>query len=528
MSALVAMLVLTAMFGFLAMAVLVKRADAGRRIAESNYQIASDALNEALSLSGLMRQGIAKTGKDSLLQVLWNLRSRQSALFRSRPRDQGTRDQLIEIELALAHRLNQRGKDEIAETVLAECLGLLNQSAQAAPLDDRLRLSLMECYMTWSVVCSSGRRYDEALSCAYAACNAARSLENEGKTADRLSRVTACFLAVGQILSKNLGRHKEAARWLEDNEQRLDALAQFAGTDPRFLGFQSEWLWSSGNKKQAFDVIRRAVQMFPGDTWLGEKFVEQGSVARTIIPNGAERNVLLELTRGVLRSVLAVAEADAANDPGNVNLHARLVRLHCQLVSCHIELDEPDEAVSSFRRLVAIEKSLNPRRLFGAASGSEIWRLIAMTAVTVNGLRSEGLPSSYEIVVHSVLAEMSLELNWDSELGRQVILVVAARAARNRRAGRLEIATRVVSEMMEYAVDLSIRYPNDHLIHLALSEVHVQVAKNGMRDKGGTKPEIALRQALAWAESAAKLDPKKLDTQAIVLDRKRRLAEQIR
>jgi hypothetical protein len=210
------------------------------------------------------------------------------------------------------------------------------------------------------------------------------------------------------------------------------------------------------------------------------------------------------------------------NDPGNVNALRAVGLLHRQLCHCLVELGRRDESVPIFRRLVSLQKSLQPRQAIDPGAADDFWRESATIALTMRTVLGDEQSSSSEAFVRSTLNEMHYKPQSEGEFGYVVILAEGDLAARMRRTERQADAKQQVAQMMNYARALVARCPNDPLAYLALSEAQIHVAKNAVR-YDTAKQETALRQALDSAERALAINPANSKAQSAVADRRRRL-----
>jgi tetratricopeptide (TPR) repeat protein len=218
-----------------------------------------------------------------------------------------------------------------------------------------------------------------------------------------------------------------------------------------------------------------------------------------------------------------MAEVAIMNDPGNLSNLEELGVVFRQLCHCLAQLDRQSDAISAYRRLVAIQKSLHLRQVVNPAADEVYLREIVKTVLIMMPLLTAQRITAPTNFLREALVEMRLVDVSEGNFGLCAILAEGDLAALMRRTGRPDEAKRLVAKMLKYAKSLAERFPRDPLAYLALSEAQIHVVKNAYRYHD-SDPETGLRQALESAKRALAISPGNAKAEAAVADRRRRLA----
>ena len=241
--------------------------------------------------------------------------------------------------------------------------------------------------------------------------------------------------------------------------------------------------------------LRTAVRSHPNDVDLAKMLAEQLIASADFVRSNDERMALFNEARLALNRVTSVAEIAASSDRGNVDAFLGFAHVNQSLCLCLVQLGFRQEAISVFQRLIAVQKSVQPRPSIDPCAADDYWRRMANAALTMKTLLDARQTSSPEDFVRTKLSEMNFEPKSEGHLGWCVIAAQVDLAIRMRRQEKREEANMLVAHMREYAGDLVARFPDDPLAHLAMYEAQIQIAKNAVRYKDAM-PEPALRRRL--------------------------------
>jgi tetratricopeptide (TPR) repeat protein len=427
-------LALTAISGLVVLVTLLKEAHAGRREAENNYRVASDALSDAWSL--ILIQGTAKPDDDLVLKSMLNLRHRQKQLIESRPGDRTAHDQLLRINKNLVERLMRGRKCQAAKPVVEESLGILTKLSTTVPEAFDLRFDLIWCHAKLGWIALEQMNADEALAHDLLACQILQSIETEPITAEHLSLAVQCYVHVGELLAGKFGRSDDANAWLNDNRRWLDAQVSRDSVSTFDIGLHSRWLLASGNKEQALALLRVAVDSHPKDVGLANKLAERLIAAADDVSAADMRTELLEEARNALSSVVEGADVGAANDIGNFSTRLELGIVHQRLCHCLVQLGHYGEAVSAFRRLASLHNSLLLNRVNDLGEDQYYLEELAKTIFTMNPFLNKDSNLTQEQATRLYFSEVALVSSSTGVVGLCMIRAEGGVAALLRRSGR--------------------------------------------------------------------------------------------
>ena len=497
---------LIAACGLVTLLSLLNEARTGRAEAETNRQIASDALGDTVNLMGLIAAGVAKPDDDRVLKELSRLRLRQQKLYYARMSDRLAGMQLVRLNIALADQLIPSRSLAEAQPIVEECLCILERASADSRPGAEETLEEIRCRSRLSDIFWHQKRFAEALRHSGHACYILDAIDAKLVPDEWLHFAVRCHVQTGQLLSFNLDRADYARQWLKDRKRWLDALTAHEANNPSHLSLHARWLLAAGNNEEALAFLRAAVRSHPKNVDLATMIAEQLIPPADRIPSDEKRRALLDEASVALTSVAEVAELTAVTDPGNIDALYTFGHLHHKLCYCLVQLGERDEAVAVSQRLVSVVKSLQTRHAANPGAASDFWREMAKTMAMMRPiLHTEQAPADF---IRTSLQEMGFHAHSEGELGWCVTLAEGDLAAQMRRLEQRADAKQQVAHMVNYANELVARYPGDLFAHLALSKAQIHVFKNALRYKDGN-PQTALRTATQFGRASTGHRPRK-------------------
>ena len=155
----------------------------------------------------------------------------------------------------------------------------------------------------------------------------------------------------------------------------------------------------------------------------------------------------------------------------------------------------------------------------------ELGRIIQRFSLReIDHLTAEDWADRVARFLSSIFTTDSMRPLKESEAGYWFIFQsLDARAAAERRTGKLDDARRTVDRIHALAKLLVVRYPDQAAAHLSLTEEFSQRAKNAWQSGDRVAIERNLRQALDESRHALRLDPQNAWAESLVIEFQRRL-----
>jgi tetratricopeptide (TPR) repeat protein len=526
-SSLAAALAVTIALGFVVLVALLRNAQARQRTAEANYRIALNTVKDAASLSPEMLKPGASEVDDPFTILLRGLRSQQTQLCEARQDSQLARDQLVEIDIALAHRLARRGALREAETILRAADGVLAKGPTHSNRDCGFAMVVARVRSLLGAIANSEHRFEEAVTLFAGAIEKLESLEPGASSPHSERCLMGCQVQLGAILL-SLGRKEEGQQWLRRGAQTLGRLPVKEGFDQNMLQAKARMLLLLGDREGARETLRIALRAFPGTPGIAVSLSLELLESADSLPPGDQRQAMLHEAHKTLTSVSDAAEALALRDPGIPENIQSLTTLYQYIARALMNLGRREDAIAALQRFFLLNKALNRKQAPHSRSLNAVWEPLAMfarIAITPRAA-SEAHPHSSSLwdSAHFMAETIGIDSTSLPEIGWKLVMAESPEAALCRQTDRLDRARDIVSGLEEFARQLVAQYPQDPFAHLAMSEAHVQISKNAWRGAGPAEVEDALRQALDSARRALALDPRNVEAQRAVLDRQRRFA----
>jgi serine/threonine protein kinase/tetratricopeptide (TPR) repeat protein len=526
-SSMAAALALTIALSFVVLLSLFRNAQARQRSAEANYRIALNSVKDAASLNSQMLKQGASTERGPFEVLLRNLRSHQKQLYESHRSEPAARDQLVQLDLALASRLIRDGAFDEAETVLRAAERVVAETPKHSAVDVGFWLGGARARGLLGQIATKRQRFEEAATLFKQAIEKLGSLDSTASCPERELCLVEYQVTLGDILV-SLGRPEEGERWLRKSAPLFAGLSTAEGFDPDFLLYQARMLRLLEGPENECEALRNAFRTYPGLPSIAVKLAVALLDSADSLPPGDRRQALSQEAWKTLVSVTESVEAQALRDrdePGNIH---NLALFYRYLGRALMNLGRREDAIAGLQRYMLLEQFLNRRpglhsaELVGACEPAAMLARITNTPSDVSSSypRSPALRDSARFIASTI----GIDSTSFPEIAWALIVSEGGEAALCRRTNRVDRARDIVSGLEEFARQIVAQYPKDSYAHLALSEALCQVSKNAWRQADKHEVEGALRQAVSAAQQALTFDPRNTDAQRAIVDWQRRLA----
>jgi len=526
-SSLAAALAVTIALSFVVLLALLRNAQTRQRAAETSYLVALNTVKDAASLSSQMLAPGASAQEDPFVILLRGLRSHQKQLYDARQDDHEARDQLVQIDLALADRLMSRGALEDAETILWALEEVLAKRQSPPHQDVGMWLGGARARGLLGIIANNRHRYDEAVIHYAEAIEKLGALDLAASCPERELLLIKYQVDLGSILV-GLGRQDEGEQWLRRSDQLFKALSAKEVLDPDILQSQAKMLLLLGDRQGACEALRKALRTSPGAPGIALQLALELLESAESLPPGNQRQVMLDEAHKTLTSVADSVEIRALRDPENPVRIEHLAVFYQYLGRVLMSLGRRQDAIAGLQRYVLLEKALDPGRGPHSKAFAGVCKPLAMLAriAITPPDASESYPRSPALWDSARFMASTIGISSTSlaAVGWGLVVSEGEEAALCRRTNRQDRAREIVNGLEEFASQLVAKYPEDPFAHLAMSESYNQIAKNACRDAGPAEVKDALRQALDSARRALALDPRNEDANRAVVDRQRRFA----
>ncbi len=170
--------------------------------------------------------------------------------------------------------------------------------------------------------------------------------------------------------------------------------------------------------------LRAAALSWPKDVDLARFLAEQLIVAADFVPSDEKRRALLNEASGTLAAVVSGAESAVVNNLGNVRTLVQFGIVHQQLCHCLVQLGRREEAISAFRHMVSVQRTL-PMGSTEPVAADIYWREVAKAVITMRATLDHQQSFTPDEFLRAHLSEMQFKPTSGGHLGWLVVVAEA-------------------------------------------------------------------------------------------------------